>query len=87
MSKEELFKKYQEILLKTNGGADDYVVALCQISNLIKDYAEEKDQQITELKKQLEEKDKTIQGLIEAQKCLERSCSYQMFLDILLARL
>ena len=53
MSKEELFKKYQEILLKTNGGADDYVVALCQISNLIKDYAEEKDQQITDLQKQL----------------------------------
>ena len=23
MSKEELFKKYQEIVLKTNGGADD----------------------------------------------------------------
>lgn len=42
MSKEELFKKYQEIILKTNGGADDYVVALCQISDLIDDYAEEK---------------------------------------------
>ena len=53
MSKEELFKKYQEILLKTNGGADDYVVALCQISNLIKEFAEEKDQQITDLQKQL----------------------------------
>lgn len=53
MSKEELFKKYQEIILKTNGGADDYVVALCQISDLIKDYAEEKDQQITDLQKQL----------------------------------
>ena len=39
-------------------------------------------QQIAELQKQLEEKDKTIQGLIEEQKCLERSCSYQMFLDI-----
>ena len=53
MSKEELFKKYQKILLKTNGGADDYVVALCQISNLIKEFAEEKDQQITDLQKQL----------------------------------
>ena len=53
MSKEELFKKYQEIVLKTNGGADDYVVALCQISNLIKEFAEEKDQQITDLQKQL----------------------------------
>ena len=53
MSKEELFKKYQEIVLKANGGADDYVVALCQISNLIKEFAEEKDQQITDLQKQL----------------------------------
>ena len=64
MSKEELFKKYQEILLKTNGGADDYVVALCQISNLIKEFAEEKDQQITDLQSQL-----TI-----IQKALELAC-------------
>lgn len=60
MSKEELFKKYQEILLKTNGGADDYVISLCQISNLIKEFAEEKDQQITDLQKQLAEKEKEI---------------------------
>lgn len=59
MSKEELFKKYQEIILKTNGGADDYIVALCQISDLIKDYAEEKDQQITDLQKQLAECEKS----------------------------
>lgn len=42
----------------------------------------EKDRKITELQKQLEEKEKTIQGLIEAQKYLEKSASYQMFLDI-----
>lgn len=64
MSKEELFKKYQEILLKTNGGIDDYVVALCQISDLIKKFAEEKDQQITDLQSQL-----TI-----IQKALELAC-------------
>ena len=64
MSKEELFEKYQEILLKTNGGADDYVVALCQISNLIKEFAEEKGQQITDLQSQL-----TI-----IQKALELAC-------------
>lgn len=58
MSKKELFKKYQEILLKTNGGVDDYVVALCQISNLIKDYAEEKDQQICDLEAKLAESEK-----------------------------
>lgn len=50
MSREELFKKYQEIILKTNGGADDYVIALCQISDLIRDYSEEKDQQLAQLK-------------------------------------
>ena len=61
MSKEELFKKYQEILLKTNGGADDYVVALCQISNLIKEFAEEKDQQITDLQKQLAITEKALE--------------------------
>ena len=61
MSKEELFKKYQEILLKTNGGADDYVVALCQISNLIKEFAEEKDQQITDLQKQLTITEKALE--------------------------
>ena len=38
--------------------------------------------QVAELKNQLEEKEKTIQGLIEAQKYLEKSASYQIFLDI-----
>lgn len=61
MSKEELFKKYQEIILKTNGGADDYIVALCQISNLIKEFAEEKDQQITDLQSQLTITEKALE--------------------------
>ena len=39
------------------------------------------DKQTVELKKQLEEKEKTIQGLIKSQEFLERSCSYQMLLD------
>lgn len=67
MSREELFKKYQEIILKTNGGADDYVIALCQISDLIRDYSEEKDQQLAQLKaenenlqQQLKEKDEQL---------------------------
>lgn len=50
MNKEEFFKKYQEIILKTNGGNDDYVVALCQISNLINEFVEEQEQQIAQLK-------------------------------------
>lgn len=41
----------------------------------------EKDKQIEELQKQLEEKEKIIQGLIKSQEFLERSCSYQMLLD------
>ena len=73
MSKEELFKKYQEILLKTNGGADDYVVALCQISNLIKEFAEEKGQQITDLQKQLAV---TKKALELACKEITGSCEY-----------
>ena len=73
MSKEELFKKYQEIVLKTNGGADDYVVALCQISNLIKDYAEEKDQQITDLQKQLAITEKALELACEE---ITGSCEY-----------
>ena len=61
MSKEELFKKYQEIVLKTNGGADDYVVALCQISNLIKEFSEAQDQQITNLQNQLAITEKALE--------------------------
>lgn len=37
--------------------------------------------QIAELQKQLEEKTKTIEGLVEEQKNIENSASYQMFLD------
>ena len=73
MSKEELFKKYQEIILKTNGGADDYVVALCQISNLIKEFAKEKDQQITDLQKQLAITEKALEL---ACKEITGSCEY-----------
>ena len=42
MNKQELQKKYQEIVLKTNGGNDDYVVALCQIANAINELDEPK---------------------------------------------
>lgn len=73
MSKEELFKKYQEIVLKTNGGADDYVVALCQISNLIKEFAEEKDQQITNLQNQFAITEKALEL---ACKEITGSCEY-----------
>lgn len=42
MNKQELQKKYQEIVLKTNGGNEDYVVALCQIANAINELDEPK---------------------------------------------
>lgn len=45
MNKQELQKKYQEIVLKTNGGNDDYVVALCKISNAINELEDAKDLQ------------------------------------------
>ena len=73
MSKEELFKKYQEIVLKTNGGADDYVVALCQISNLIKEFDEEKSQQITDLQNQLAITEKALEFACEE---ITGSCEY-----------
>ena len=73
MSKEELFKKYQEIVLKTNGGADDYVISLCQISNLIKEFAEEKDQQITDLQNQLAITEKALELACEE---IAGSCEY-----------
>lgn len=49
MNKEELAKKYQEIVLRTNGGADDYVVALCQIANLIAEAGKEIEKQTKQL--------------------------------------
>ena len=42
MNKQEWQKKYQEIVLKTNGGNDDYVVALCQIADAINELDEPK---------------------------------------------
>ncbi len=78
MSKEELFKKYQEIVLKTNGGADDYVIALCQISNLIKDYSEEKDQQINDLQKQLAITEKALELACERVKYFEEMQDKEM---------
>ena len=78
MSKEELFKKYQEIVLKTNGGADDYVVALCQISNLIKEFAEEKDQQITDLQSQLTITEKALELACERVKYFEEMQDKEM---------
>lgn len=52
MSKEELIKKYQEIVLKTNGGIEDYVVALCHIANAINELEDTTDlqNQLAELK-------------------------------------
>lgn len=45
MNKQELQEKYKEIVLQTNGGNDDYVVALCKISNAIDELEDAKDLQ------------------------------------------
>ena len=45
MNKQELQKKYQEIVLAINGGNDDYVVALCKIANAINELEDKKDLQ------------------------------------------
>ena len=56
MNKQELQKKYQEIVLKINGGNDDCVVALCQIANAINELDEPKqDTKWQKLKEWLEE--------------------------------
>lgn len=53
MNKEELQKTYQTIVLKTNGGIDDYVVALCQIGSAISEL-DDQQQQIADLQHKLE---------------------------------
>ena len=53
MNKNELQKTYQKIVLKTNGGVDDYVVALCQIGNAISEL-DDQQQQITDLQHRLD---------------------------------
>lgn len=52
MNKEELQKTYQTIVLNTNGGIDDYVVALCQIGNAISEL-DDQQQQIADLQHRL----------------------------------
>lgn len=79
MSKEEFFKKYKEIILKTNGGNDDYVVAICQISNLINEFANEQEKQLIDLQSQLAEKEELKQQLAEKEKEIE----YQESMKIL----
>lgn len=53
-----------------------------EVDERMRDTTKEFHLDIQQLQKQLEEKEKTIQGLIEAQKYLEQSASYQMFLDV-----
>lgn len=53
MNKNELQKTYQEIVLKTNGGVDDYVVALCRIGSAISEL-DDQQQQIADLQHRLE---------------------------------
>lgn len=64
MNKKELQKRYNEIVLNTNGGVDDYVVSLCQIANAINEL-DDTDDRIEELEQQLKELPKKICDEIE----------------------
>lgn len=57
MNKKELITECKKIILNTNGGNDDYVVALCRISNAISELedGELKDQRIKELEEKLKD--------------------------------
>mgnify|MGYP000691317334 CR=1 FL=1 len=59
MTKEELQKTYNEVVLNTNGGNDDYVVALCQIANAID--ALDDSQHVVELQKKLNVTEKALE--------------------------
>ena len=71
MNKQELQKRYQEIVLKTNGGNDDYVVALCQIANAINELDEPKQDnnwqqaEIDTLKSEKENLERTLEESAE----------------------
>ena len=87
MNKKELQKIYQKIVLKTNGGIDDYVVALCQIGNAINEL-DDTQHQIEELKqtqnqKVIEEIEK-LKKEINLRPVVVRNCGYGDFEEILL---
>lgn len=64
MNKEELQKTYQTIVLNTNGGIDDYVVALCQIGNAISEL-DDQQQIITDLQHRLKVADIALKFAVD----------------------
>lgn len=60
MNIDELKKTYQKTVLKTNGGVDDYVVALCQIGNAIGEL-DDQQQQINDLQHRLKVIEKALE--------------------------
>lgn len=60
MNIDGLKKTYQKIVLKTNGGVDDYVVALCQIGNAIGEL-DDQQQQINDLQHRLKVIEKALE--------------------------
>lgn len=71
MNKQGLQKKVKEIILKTNGGNDDYVVALCKISNAINELDDDS-QCVAELKTKLEQSKTKIKEFETENKRLEK---------------
>lgn len=60
MNKQELLITYQKIVLKTNCGVDDYVVALCQIGNAISEL-DDQQQQIADIQHRLDVAEKALE--------------------------
>lgn len=87
LTPEEVFEELRTELLQLNNETNREIAELKKQLNEWKDGTiickwADAENKVIELQKQLEEKEKTIQGLIEAQEYLENSASYQMFLDI-----
>lgn len=86
MNKEELIKEYQKIVLETNGGNDDYVVALCKISNAINEL-DDQSQKIKWQKLEIQRLNEQVSNLVNVtghyyreeitilQKALEIACA------------
>lgn len=77
MNKEELQKTYQSIILKTNGGIDDYVVALCQIGNAISEL-DDQQHQLADLQHKLEVAEKALELACERVKYFEEMQDSEM---------
>lgn len=71
MNKQELQKKYQEIIMETNGNMEDYSLAICRIGTAINELEDTND-----LQSQLDQQKARIEEL-EGQFAYECECNKQ----------